>query len=79
MSTQCGPCLLKKGNYSVPIKWFILHKLTEDYAIFKHWPTEQDRIATTHLLEMPDIKWTKVEHGLHYMSREQYDLNNDQV
>ena len=48
-------------------------------AAVKHWPTEQNRIATTHLMEMPNIAWTKVERGFYYMSREQYDLCNDQV
>ena len=46
---------------SVPIEWLILDELTDEYAIFKIWPTEQNRIAATHLMEMPDLKWEKVE------------------
>ena len=34
----------------------------------------------THLLDMPDLKWDKVdeEEGLFYMARDMYDLGNEQ-
>ena len=59
--------------------WVKLDELTDDYAIFKDWPTEQDRIAVTHLMEMPDLKWEKEVDGKYYMSREQYDTGNEQL
>ena len=43
------------------------------------WPTEQDRIAATHLMGMEDLKWEKVEDGKYYMSRAQYDTCNEQL
>tara|TARA_B110000046_G_scaffold158417_1_gene170377 strand:+ start:199 stop:405 length:207 start_codon:yes stop_codon:yes gene_type:complete len=67
------------NHYSVPVEWLNLVNLTDEYAIFKAWPTEQNRIAVTHLLDMPDLKWEKVEGDKYYMSRAQYDLSNDQV
>ena len=112
---QCGPCKLIKHHYSVPVEWLILDELTDEYAIFKVWPTEQvlpqplckyayslttttcyslytvtynyasthcmwqDRIAVTHLMDMPDLKWDKVENGKRYMSRTQYDFCNAQM
>ena len=76
---DCGPCKLVKNHYSVPVQWLILDELTDEYAIFKVWPTEQDRIAVTHLMDMPDLKWEKVVQGKFYMSREQYDLCNEQL
>jgi hypothetical protein len=39
----------------------------------------QDRIAVTHLMDMPDLKWDKVENGKRYMSRKQYDFCNAQM
>ena len=75
----CGPCTLKKGNYSIPIQWLNLLELTDEYAIFEDWPTEQNRIAATHLLDMPDLKWAKVKDGRYYMSRAQYDACNEQL
>lgn len=75
---DCGPCRLIKGHYSVPVQWLKMDELTDEHAIFKEWPTEQDRIATKHLAEMPDLKWEKEEDGRFFMSREQYDLCNDQ-
>lgn len=75
----CGPCTLKKGHYSVPIQWLNLVELTDEHAIFEDWPTEQNRIAATHLLEMPDLKWEKVEGDKYYMSRAQYDAGNEQL
>ena len=57
----------------------VLDELTDEYAIFSVWPTEQDRIAATHLMGVPDLKWAKVEGGQHYMDRAQYDLCNDQL
>ena len=76
---QCGPLTLKKGAYSIPITWLNLVELTDEYAIFEGWPTEQDRIPATHLLDMPDLKWEKNEDGKFYMSREQYDFCNEQL
>ena len=35
--------------------------------------SEQDRLAVTHLLDMPGMAWAKVEGGRYYMSRAQYD------
>ena len=43
------------------------------------WPSEQNRIAVTLLVDMPDIKWEKVEDGKYYMSRTQYDMGNEQL
>ncbi len=40
-----------------------LVELTDEYAIFEVWPTEQDRIPATHLLDMPGLKWAKQEDG----------------
>ena len=74
----CGPCKLFKNHFSVPIEWVTLDELTDEYAIFKAWPTEQDRIATTHLMDMPGIAWVKEEDGRRFMSRAQYDLANEQ-
>ena len=39
----------------------------------------QDRIAATHLMDMPGLKWDKVVDGEYYMSRVQYDFCNNQV
>ena len=64
---------------SVPIEWLNLDELTDEYAIFKVWPTEQDRIAATHLMEMPKLNWAKVEGGRHFMARSHYDAGNDQL
>ena len=50
-----------KNHYSIPIEWLNLEELTDEYAIFKVWPTEQDRIAVTHLMGIPDLKWQKLE------------------
>ena len=79
VTVQCGPCKLVKGHYSVPVQWLNLVELTDEHAIFKVWPTEQDRIAATHLMDMPDLKWEKQEEGKYYMSRTQYDAGNDQL
>ena len=79
LTYDCGPCKLINGHYSVPIEWLNLVEITDEYAIFKVWPTEQDRIAATHLMEMPDLKWDKVVRGRYYMARAQYDACNDQL
>ena len=63
----------------MPIEWLKLVKLTDEHAIFKVWPTEQNRITATHLLDMPGLKWEKVEGDTYYMSRMQYDLCNQQL
>ena len=80
---QCGPVKLVKNHYSLPVQWLNLHELTDEHAIFKVWPTEQDRLAVAHLLEVPDLKWEKEEgqgeSKLYYMSRAQYDTNNEQL
>ena len=76
---QCGPCMLVKNHYSVPVQWLNLVELTDEYAIFKVWPTEQNRIAATHLMEMPDLKWEKVEGGKYFMLRAQYDACGEQL
>ena len=68
-----------KNHYSVPVEWLILDELTDEYAIFRVWPTEQDRLATSHLLQMPDLAWEQQEDGRFYMSRAQYDACNEQV
>ena len=70
---------LVKGHFSVPVEWLDLEELTDDHAIFKVWPTEQNRIAATHLMGMEDLAWEKVEAGKYYMSRAQYDACNDQL
>ena len=76
---DCGPCRLVKGHYSIPIEWLNLEELTDEYAIFTPWPTEQNRIiAATLAMEMPDIAWAKVENGRYYLAREHYDLGNEQ-
>ena len=74
------PCKLVNGHYSVGVQWLNLKELTDEHAIFEVWETEQDRIAVTHLMDMPDLEWAKVdkEEGLYYMSREQYDAGNEQ-
>ena len=51
----CGPCTLKKGTYSIPVQWLNLVELTDEHAIFEVWPTEQDRIAATHVMDMPGL------------------------
>jgi hypothetical protein len=76
---RCGPCKLIANHFSVPIEWLILDELTDEYAIFKVWPTEQDRIAATHLMDMPDLKWEKEEDGRYFMTRAQYDAGNEQL
>ena len=76
---DCGPTRLVKGHFSVPVEWLNLEELTDEHAIFKVWPTEQDRIAATHLMGMEDLAWEKVEAGKYYMSRAQYDACNDQL
>ncbi len=55
-----------------------MDELTDDYAIFTVWPTEQDRMAVTHVMDMPDLAWEKREGDEYYMSRAQYDLCNEQ-
>ena len=75
---DCGPCRLVKGHFSIPIEWLNLEELTDEYAIFTPWPTEQNRIAATLAMEMPDIAWAKVEDGRYYLAREHYDLGNEQ-
>ena len=75
---MCGPCKLVKGHYSVPIEWLNLVELNDDHAMFEVWPTEQDRIAATHVMEMPGLGWAKKAGGKWYMSRAQYDLCNEQ-
>jgi len=37
---DCGPCRLYMNHYSVPVEWLKLVELTDEYAIFKVWPTE---------------------------------------
>jgi len=77
---DCGPCTLTKNHYSVPVQWLTLHELTDEYAVFKVWQTEQNRIAVTHIMGVPDLKWAKEEQrGKHFMSRAQYELCNDQL
>ena len=75
----CGPLTLKKHAYSIPIAWLNLVELTDEYAIFEVWPTEQDRIPATHLLDVPDLEWEKEENGKFYMKRAQYDFVNEQL
>ena len=45
----CGPTTLVKNHYSVPVEWVNLHELNDEFAIFKAWPSEQDRVAATRL------------------------------
>lgn len=77
---QCGPCQLVRNHYSVPITFLNLKELTDEHAVFEVWETDQDRIAVTHLMDMPDLKWEKVdeEAGLYYMSLEQYENGYEQ-
>ena len=42
------------------------------------WPSEQDRIAVTHLLGMDDLT-CELKDGMYYMSRAQYDMCNEQL
>ena len=77
-TVQCGPCTLRKNHFSVPVEWLNLHELTDDHAVLKVWPTGQDRIAATHLMDMPDLVCEEVEEGVFHMPREQYDLCNAQ-
>ena len=63
----------------MPVQWLNLDELTDEYAIFSEWPTEQDRIAATHFMGIPDLEWAKVEGDNYYMTREQYDLCDDQL
>ena len=60
----CGPTTLVKNHYSVPVEWVNLHELNDEFAIFKAWPSEQNRVAATHLLAVPELKWAKEEGGL---------------
>ena len=41
--------------------------------------TEQNRIAATHFMDMPDLVWDKMEQGMFYMAHEQYDRGNEQL
>ena len=63
----------------MPVQWLNLVELTDDYAIFTVWQTEQDRIAATHLMGISDLKWEKVDGDKYCMARSQYDLCNDQL
>mmetsp|Transcript_44849 Transcript_44849/g.145727 ORF Transcript_44849/g.145727 Transcript_44849/m.145727 type:complete len:248 (-) Transcript_44849:199-942(-) len=56
-----------------------LHELNDEFAIFKAWPSEQNRVAATHLLPVPELKWAKEEGGLFYLARSEYDLACRQV
>ena len=75
------PCTLTKNHFSVPVQWlnFVRAHRRREYAIFKVWPTEQNRIAATHLMGVPDLEWVKVEGDEHFMSCAQYNLCNDQL
>ena len=73
------PLTLVKNHYSVPVEWVNLHELNDEFAIFKAWPSEQNRVAATHLLAMPELKWAKEEGGLFYLARSEYDLACGQV
>ncbi|EOD17166.1 hypothetical protein EMIHUDRAFT_118700 [Emiliania huxleyi CCMP1516] len=75
----CGPTTLVKNHYSVPVEWVNLHELNDEFAIFKAWPSEQNRVAATHLLAVPELKWAKEEGGLFYLARSEYDLACGQV
>ena len=33
----------------------------------------------THLMDVPDLKWEKIEDDQYYMSRAQYDACNEQL
>jgi len=57
------PLTLVKNHYSVPVEWVNLHELNDEFAIFKAWPSEQNRVAATHLLPVPELKWAKEEGG----------------
>ena len=70
---------LTKNHYSVPVEWVNLHELNDEFAIFKAWPSEQNRVAATHLLPVPELKWAKEEGGLFYLARSEYDLACGQV
>ena len=70
----CGPTTLVRNHYSVPVEWVNLHELNDEFAIFKAWPSEQNRVAATHLLAVPELKWAKEEGGLFYLARSEYDL-----
>ena len=48
-------------------------------VVFKAWPSEQNRVAATHLLPVPELKWAKEEGGLFYLARSEYDLACGQV
>eukprot|EP00966_Prymnesium_polylepis_P336846 7391776-Prymnesium_polylepis.1 len=71
MSPQ--PRSLPDNCSSRQVEWLSLEELTDEYAIFKKWPTELDRLAVTHLMDMPDLEWEKVEGDRFYMTRAQYD------
>jgi hypothetical protein len=79
LTYDCGPCRLINGHYSVPVQWLKLVELTDDYATFEVWPTDQDRIAATHFMAMEDLKWEKEEDGKFFMSRAQYNSCNEQL
>ena len=70
MSPQ--PRSLPDNCSSRQVEWLSLEELTDEYAIFKKWPTELDRLAVTHLMDMPDLEWEKVEGDRFYMTRAQY-------
>ena len=40
-----------------------MHELNDEFAIFKTWPSERNRVAATHLLPVPELKWEKEEGG----------------
>ena len=61
------------------VEWVNLHELNDEFAIFKAWPSEQNRVAATHLLAVPELKWAKEEGGLFYLARSEYDLACGQV
>ena len=67
------------SDKSVPVQWVNFHELNDDFAIFKAWPSEQNRVAATHLLPLPELKWAKEEDGLFYLARSEYDLACGQV
>ena len=54
---DCGPCRLDNGHYSVRVEWLNLDELTDEHAIFKVWPSEQDRLAVTSKLGGLDGAW----------------------
>ena len=47
----------------------------------RFWRRPQNRgtLAVTHFMDMPDLKWDKVEDGKYYMTRAQYDAGNEQL